>query len=327
MISACLILCDDGKHIEKCLKSILYLDEIIIVIDKKSKDKTEKIVRKYAKENKHIRVFKREWKGFSNQRNFSMSKATGDHILIIDGDEELESKYPLHDYIKKYKADIYKVKIENKKDNVIRYCDNLRMWEKGFKYDGLMHENINQSILKESTKRKIKIVNLKTVILKHYGYDLKPKEMDKKLDRNFKHHLDQKTKEPNNPIINYHLGMLYKNKGEINKALDYMFLALETDTLGKDHRAMLYNKIAVIYYELGEVDKALKYLDKSFNEIPNQCQGRYLLVDILKGTDIKKALRIAKEIKEITKERKSDLQNDSYLELSEIDSICQQLRT
>jgi len=322
-ISACLILCDDGKHIEKCLKSILYLDEIIIVIDKKSKDKTEKIVRKYAKENKHIRVFKREWKGFSNQRNFSMNKATGDHIFIIDGDEELKSKYPLHEYIKKYKGDVYRVVIENKKHKIIQYCYNLRMWKNGIgiEYKESMHENINDSMLGIAKDRKVKIVKLKSMSLIHYGYELTDRQWKAKVNRNLKNHLEQLKKSPNNPTVHYHLALIYHAKKDYNKALYYIHLALHTDNLSPDYKVFMYNRLALIHYEMNDTTAALKYLDKAFEVIPNQLMGRYLLHEILVKNGIKGAKKIEEEIKDITVNNKSELQNDPILPIEEISPI------
>jgi len=321
MVSACLILCDDGKHIERCIKSILYLDEIIIVIDKKSKDKTEKIVRKYAKENKHIRVFKREWKGFSNQRNFSMSKATGDHILIIDGDEELSTQFPLSHYIKKYKGDVYRLIIENKKGKVTQCCFNYRMWKNGIglKYKSGMHENINDMMLDIASKRQLRLIRLKTVTLKHYGYDLTPREWKAKMKHNLKRHLIQLKEEPNNPTVHYHLALIYHGMKDYNKALYYIHLALHTDSLPDDYKAMLYNRLAMIHYEMNDTEAALKYLDKSFEVIPNQLQGRYLLHEILIKNNIKGAKKIEDEIKDITINNKSELQNDPILPIEEIE--------
>ena len=322
-ISACLILCDDGKHIEKCLKSILYLDEIIIVIDKKSKDKTEKIVREYAKENKHIRIFKRTWGGFSNQRNFSMSKATGDHILIIDGDEVLQTKYPLHEYIKKYKGDIYRVVVENKKKKIIQYCYNLRMWKNGIgiKYKETMHENINDSMQELAKKRNVRMINLKSMSLIHYGYELTDKQWKAKVNRNLKNHLIQLKKSPNNPTVHYHLALIYHSKKDYNKALYYIHLALHTDRLTPDYKVFMYNRLALIHYEMDDVTAALRYLDKAFEVIPNQLMGRYLLHEILVRNGIKGAKRIEAEIKDITINKKSELQNDPILPLEEINPM------
>ncbi len=77
------------KTIEKCLKSVSWSDEIL-VIDDESTDQTGDIAKKlgakvilHALEN-----------DFSQQRNVALQQATGDWVLFIDADEVVSS--PLH---------------------------------------------------------------------------------------------------------------------------------------------------------------------------------------------------------------------------------------
>ena len=217
-ISACLIICDDEKYIEKCIKSILYLDEIIIVIDQKSKDGTERIIKKLKKKNPHIKILKRKWQGFPKQRNFSMSKATGDWILIIDGDEILETDYSLHRYIKdigeKENIDAFQLYIHNEKKGITRICRNFRLWKNnvGIEYSCGMHENIDESLSKIKETRPLRTMGLPKVKLLHYGYDLSDEDWNIKCERNLQNHLQQLKEEPNNPMVKYHLGLLYQYK-------------------------------------------------------------------------------------------------------------------
>lgn len=75
---------DHESIIERALKSVKFADEIIVV-DLHSQDKTVEIVKKYTD-----RVFSHQNYGYIEPvRNFSISKAKGDWILIIDADEEV----------------------------------------------------------------------------------------------------------------------------------------------------------------------------------------------------------------------------------------------
>lgn len=81
-ISAIVITKNEEKNIKKCLDSLNFVDEVI-VIDDKSTDKTLEIVKSYT-----TKVYSRESEGnFSLQRNFGLDKAKGDWILFIDADE------------------------------------------------------------------------------------------------------------------------------------------------------------------------------------------------------------------------------------------------
>lgn len=75
---------NEEKNIERCLKSVKWADEIIVV-DMESTDKTVEIAKKYG-----AKVFSHKYTGYVEPaRNFALSKATGDWVLILDADEEI----------------------------------------------------------------------------------------------------------------------------------------------------------------------------------------------------------------------------------------------
>ena len=88
-LTAIILTKNEGKNIEKCLKSVDFCDEIII-IDDYSSDRTLGIVQQV---NKVHKVYKRELNNnFSEQRNFGMEKCKNDWILFIDADEEVSNE-------------------------------------------------------------------------------------------------------------------------------------------------------------------------------------------------------------------------------------------
>ena len=58
----------------------------VIVVDSGSTDRTVEIAKSYG-----AKVFVEEWKGYAAQKNSAIDKATGDWILSLDADEEVES--------------------------------------------------------------------------------------------------------------------------------------------------------------------------------------------------------------------------------------------
>jgi len=86
-ISAVLIVKNEESCLEKCLKSLLGFDEIVIC-DTGSTDKTIEIAKKYT--DKIFTDYKWE-DSFCKARNHALSKCTGDWIFTIDADETLES--------------------------------------------------------------------------------------------------------------------------------------------------------------------------------------------------------------------------------------------
>jgi len=61
----------------------------IIVVDSGSTDRTVEVAKSYG-----AKVFVEEWKGYAAQKNSAIDKATGDWILSLDADEEMERDLP-----------------------------------------------------------------------------------------------------------------------------------------------------------------------------------------------------------------------------------------
>ena len=59
----------------------------IIVVDSGSTDRTVEIAKSYG-----AKVFVEEWKGYAPQKNSAIDKASGDWVLSLDADEEIESE-------------------------------------------------------------------------------------------------------------------------------------------------------------------------------------------------------------------------------------------
>jgi glycosyltransferase involved in cell wall biosynthesis len=85
-ISAVVITYNEEQNIERCLRSLLFCDEIIVV-DASSTDRTREIAQKFSSH-----VYLRSWKGYVDQKNFANSLASHDWILSIDADEEVSSE-------------------------------------------------------------------------------------------------------------------------------------------------------------------------------------------------------------------------------------------
>lgn len=82
-ISAVIMAKNEEKVIDDCLKSIDWVNEIILV-DDFSTDKTAAIARA-----KNARIYTRKLDTYANQKNFGISKARNSWILIIDADERI----------------------------------------------------------------------------------------------------------------------------------------------------------------------------------------------------------------------------------------------
>lgn len=82
-VSVTVITWNEEERLRRCLESVTWADEIVVV-DAGSEDKTVQIARSFTD---HVVV--RAWDGFAPQKNFALSRATGDWILSLDADEEV----------------------------------------------------------------------------------------------------------------------------------------------------------------------------------------------------------------------------------------------
>jgi glycosyltransferase involved in cell wall biosynthesis len=82
-ISAVIITKNEEANLGRCLESIKWVDEIIVV-DSDSTDRTGEIAARY-----NACFFTTQWEGFGPAKQYAVEQATGDWILSIDADEEI----------------------------------------------------------------------------------------------------------------------------------------------------------------------------------------------------------------------------------------------
>lgn len=86
MLSVIIITKNEAQHIARCLESVKFADEII-VLDSGSSDNTVELCKTYTD-----KVFITDWPGFGIQKQRALDKASGDWVLSIDADEQVNSQ-------------------------------------------------------------------------------------------------------------------------------------------------------------------------------------------------------------------------------------------
>ncbi|APF18572.1 glycosyl transferase family 2 [Caldithrix abyssi DSM 13497] len=82
-LSAVIITFNEERNIGRCLKSLDWVDEIVVV-DSGSSDRTVEICETHG-----AKVVKSEWLGFGKTKHFAVEQAANNWILSIDADEEV----------------------------------------------------------------------------------------------------------------------------------------------------------------------------------------------------------------------------------------------
>ena len=80
-ISAVIITFNEEDRITKCLESLQWVDEIIIV-DSYSTDNTVSLCKNFTNQ-----VYQRNFKSYGDQKRYALTKASSNWVLSIDADE------------------------------------------------------------------------------------------------------------------------------------------------------------------------------------------------------------------------------------------------
>jgi len=214
----------EEKSLKSCLNNVReYVDEIIIV-DTGSKDKTKDIAKKFTKN-----VYDYKWcDDFSKARNFSISKASNDWILILDADEMVKSFNieEVKEFMNNDNLRVGKIKIVNIIDgqkNSMKSTEWVsRFFNKNeFYYEGMIHEQLIHKLKKQHKIKKIGIE------VEHLGYIQETVEGKNKIQRN-KDLISKAIKENlRDPYLYYQLGKTYYMAEEYNIACNHFDKAIK----------------------------------------------------------------------------------------------------
>jgi glycosyltransferase involved in cell wall biosynthesis len=85
-LSLAIICLNEASNIERCIRSVPFANEII-VLDSGSTDDTQKIAKGLG-----AKVFDEEWRGFRRQKQRATDLCTNDWVLSLDADEALSAE-------------------------------------------------------------------------------------------------------------------------------------------------------------------------------------------------------------------------------------------
>ena len=83
-LSVIIIAKDEEENIKDCLESVKWAEEIVVVVDDRTTDKTAEIAKKYTD-----KVFRHRFEGFGKQCQYALRQAQGDWVLKLDADERI----------------------------------------------------------------------------------------------------------------------------------------------------------------------------------------------------------------------------------------------
>ena len=164
-ISVFVITRNEETKIRRCLESVRWADEIIVV-DSGSGDRTLSICREFTQ-----KVSSREFRDYADQKNHALALTTGDWALSLDADEEVEP--PLKEEILSVTGaaqacDAYRIARRSKifgrwmRFTGTQHDRPVRLWKKGrARFEQPVHETVKVDGTTDCLKNR----------LLHYTYD------------------------------------------------------------------------------------------------------------------------------------------------------------
>lgn len=268
-LSLCMIVKNESQNLPRCLASVKpYVNEMIVV-DTGSQDGTPEIATEYGAT---VRFF--EWcDDFAAARNYAISQASSDWILMLDADEELviESdnflyNLSLYPEIVAYSLPIADMMEEIPNKIVGNYVTRLFRNIYALKYLGRFHETIHYHDRYLNHHLSSYTDDLK---IRHYGYG-KEQVKQKNISRNIPLLERLRQEEGLNLTLLYCLAEFYKNTQQLDKSKEIYAEALESlhPHLEYGARPEPFSYIPSLMYELG---KQL-LLEKNYETTQLLCQ-------------------------------------------------------
>jgi len=271
-LSVCLIVKDEEKVINRCLKSVQDVAAEIIVVDTGSTDNTPKIVREWGG-----KVLNYKWcNDFSYSRNIALAEAQGGWILVLDADEELcqedleTLKRALKQPVEGYNLAVVNfIDNENPCDFVTDYVCRLFRNNQNYRFKNRIHEEVYSSIV--NLKGPEAVVNLPVRIF-HYGYIEETVQKKEKNYRNLellKLQLQECTDE-DKPYYLYALGVEYFQSEEFEKGAELLRFCLQKTPKGMPgFRSDCYLKLILCEIKEGKNDIVAEIFRKALDEYPD----------------------------------------------------------
>ena len=184
-ISACYIVKNEAKNLAKSIKSLKNQVNEIVVVDTGSTDNTIVVARKLG-----AKVYSFPWQDdFSKARNFALSKAKGEWLVLLDADEYFTAKTAgnIRQVIRQaQQADAILIQMVNydvDKAEIQDYFYQLRIVcnQQGLHYEGKIHEE-----LKLSEGKSMKFFRIPPEMLEIYHTGYASSVSRQKLERNLR---------------------------------------------------------------------------------------------------------------------------------------------
>ncbi|MGN8826630.1 glycosyltransferase [Paenibacillus barengoltzii] len=273
-LSLCMIVKNEGDCIGRCLNSVKHAVDEMIIVDTGSSDDTIDICRSAG-----AAVYSYEWNDdFASARNYGLERATGDWIIWLDADEEVDEADAdkLREMLSGTEADLFSIQLINyygkqADDYHVLQMAHPRMFRNrmGFRFVNPIHETLNITEVLTTPELQKRMV-LAPIKVRHYGYLDEIVDAKQKGDRNLSLLFKQVSIEDKNPWLYYHIASEYYRLKQYQHSFQYVNRAIVLFlSEGMTPPSLLYKLKYSILLSLGSFHGAYPAIEKAICLYPD----------------------------------------------------------
>ncbi len=273
-LSACYIAKNEEKNIGASIASLGNQVEEIIVVDTGSTDNTVAVAERLG-----AKVYHYKWQDdFAAARNFALSKATGDWLILLDADESFTQATRgniIRAVAEAGGADgllVQLVNYDKDKQEIMDYFYQLRLVKNqpGIHYEGAIHEE-----LAWPKGRKVNIKRLPPELLEIYHTGYSTSISRQKLERNLKLLQNEIARGRSELELSRYLCECYLGLEDMEKCLHYGWMYINQGRQPVTFAARCHRILLAYYAEHHDVDsveqryRLAKLATEQFPEVPD----------------------------------------------------------
>ncbi len=270
-ISLCMIVRDEQDHLARCLGSARPWVDEMVVVDTGSRDRTVQIARSFG-----ARVSRHAWTDdFAAARNFSLERAGGDWILVLDADEELDQDSAPH--LRRLVDDpvhngfvLQLLNLMPDGTQGMLQAPRLFRNHRGVRYHGAIHE----------VPRGLEPVGVAGVRVLHHGYNLAPGQKARKHAQRLELLQRWVVREPDSVAAHTYLAQrLNAHGGSSEKALRHGLEALRLAQEQGPGRHEMDRILRAVCFSLAaqrRFDQVIRYARRLQAALPDHPDGYFL---------------------------------------------------
>lgn len=278
-----MIVRDEENNLREWLPEAANHVHEIVAVDTGSKDGTVAFLKSVG-----AKVYHQEWaEDFSLHRNYGLSNATADWVLILDADERLKRVhwFTLSSLLKNEDVMAYSFTVKNyHSTRDLSNYDTMKSYRlfrnhHDIKYTGAVHNQLAPGIQK-ACRHTGMITQHSYITIEHYGYALSGKAKEKKHERIYKMVKKQLEEKPEDEYYLFHKLSICLAMGKFSEARKAA-AELEIDRLRPELRIQAYYKAAQVEMHFNMYQHARAYIRHALLIAPDASFLHYLLSNIL----------------------------------------------